>query len=177
MIIGITGLHGAGKTYFCNTIPQNFGFRVFSKKQELEKIYKRKTGRDDWQEWYRREYKKNPRKITEFILLGIRKNENVLYDAVHSPVEWNIIKDNFPNAELVEIVTPELIRRQRITPLDLEKDKKRIEYWHSDNNCLLSQVNWAFNGAGSKELNQQSFKEFLDYIKEKDKMKEEEIEH
>ena len=100
-----------------------------------------------------------------------------MYDAVHSPVEWNIIKDNFPNAELVEIVTPELIRRQRITPLDLEKDKKRIEYWHSDNNCLLSQVNWTFNGAGSKELNQQSFKEFLDYIKEKDKIKEEEIEH
>ena len=32
MLIGITGLHGAGKSYFCNTIPPKFGFKVFSKK-------------------------------------------------------------------------------------------------------------------------------------------------
>ena len=45
MLIGITGLHGAGKSYFCNTIPPKFGFKVFSKKQELARIYKAKTGR------------------------------------------------------------------------------------------------------------------------------------
>ena len=73
MLIGITGLHGAGKSYFCNTIPPKFGFKVFSKKQELARIYKAKTGRDDWANWYRKEYEKDPKKITEFILLGIKK--------------------------------------------------------------------------------------------------------
>ena len=59
MLIGITGLHGAGKSYFCNTIPPKFGFKVFSKKQELARIYKAKTGRDDWANWYRKEYEKD----------------------------------------------------------------------------------------------------------------------
>ncbi|MEI3391463.1 MAG: hypothetical protein V8R30_07635 [Clostridia bacterium] len=45
MLIGITGLHGAGKSYFCNTIPPKFGFKVFSKKQELARIYKAKFRR------------------------------------------------------------------------------------------------------------------------------------
>ncbi len=37
MLIGITGLHGAGKSYFCNTIPPKFGFKVFSKKAGVSK--------------------------------------------------------------------------------------------------------------------------------------------
>lgn len=126
MLVGITGLHGAGKSYFCNTIPPKFGFKVFSKKQELAKIYKNKTGRDDWINWYRREYEKDPKKVTEFILLGVNKSENVIFDAVHSPLEWQIIKDNFPNTELIEIVTPESIRLQRINTMDIAKDKKEL---------------------------------------------------
>ena len=114
MLIGITGLHGAGKSYFCNTISPEFGFKVFSKKQELAKIYKTKTGRDDWENWYRKEYETDPKKITEFILLGINESENIILDAIHSPVEWHIIKQHFPNAELVEVITPEPIRLQRI---------------------------------------------------------------
>ena len=47
-------------------------------------------------------------------------------------------------------------------------DKKRIEYWHSDNNCLLTNVSWAFNGDVSKELNIKLFEEFLKYIKDRD---------
>lgn len=173
MLIGITGLHGAEKSYFCNTMSPEFGFKVFSKKQELAKIYKTKTGRDDWENWYRKEYETDPKKITEFILLGINESENIILDAIHSQVEWHIIKQHFPNAELVEVITPEPIRLQRMAPLDIEKDKKRIEHWHSENGCLLSEVGWSFNGAASKELNEQSFREFIDYIKQKDKHEQE----
>lgn len=169
MLIGITGLHGAGKSYFCNTIPPKFGFKVFSKKLELSRIYKAKTDRDDWENWYRREYKRDPKKITEFILLSIRNDENVIFDAVHSPVEWHVIKEHFPNAELAEVITPNLIRLQRITKQDIEKDKERIKHWHSESGCLLSEVGWSFNGAASKELNEKSFKEFVDFIKQKER--------
>lgn len=176
MLIGITGLHGAGKSYFSNAIPPKFGFKVFSKKQKLAEIYKAKTGREDWINWYRNEYEKDPQKITEFMLLGINKNENVILDAIHSPVEWNIIKSHFPNAELAEIITPESIRLQRITQVDIEKDKMRIEHWHSGNNCLLSEVGWSFNGAASNELNEQSFKEFIEYMILKEKKKKQDKE-
>lgn len=54
----------------------------------------------------------------------------------------------------------------------MEKDKKRIEHWHSGNDCLLSEVGWSFNGAASKELNEQSFKEFIDYIKQKERQEQ-----
>lgn len=169
MLIGLTGLHGAGKSYFCDTIPPEFGFKVFTKKKELAKVYKSKTGKDNWEEWYRNEYRKNPRKITEFIFSGIKTESNVIIDAIHSPIEWQIVKEMFPNAELAEIVTPEKIRLQRTPPLDIEKNKKRIEYWHSEGKCLLTEVEWSFNGSGSKELNEQSFKEFIEYIKDKEK--------
>jgi hypothetical protein len=54
----------------------------------------------------------------------------------------------------------------------MEKDKKRIEHWHSENGCLLSEVGWSFNGAASTELNEQSFKEFIDYIKQKERQEQ-----
>ena len=168
MFIGITGLHGAGKTYFCNTVVSNFGFKVFSKKVELLKMYKTITGRNDWIEWYRNQYKKDPKKITEFILSNIGESDDIIFDAVHSPIEWEIIKLKFPKAELIEIITPYDIRLKRTSVKDIEKDKKRIEYWHSDNNCLLTNVSWAFNGDVSKELNIKLFEEFLKYIKDKD---------
>lgn len=176
MLIGITGLHGAGKSYFCNTIPTKFGFKVFSKKQELERIYRTKTGKSDWTNWYRKEYEKDAQRITEFILMGIKKEENVIFDAVHSPVEWHIIKKQFPNAELIEIVTPELIRLQRVQSEDIKKDLKRIEHWHSNNGCLLSEVSWSFNGAASKDLNEKLFGEFINYIIEKTRRERNEFE-
>lgn len=172
MLIGITGLHGAGKSFFCNTIPPKFGFKVFSKKKELAKIYKIKTGRDDWENWYRKEYEKDPTKITEFMLLGINQKDNVILDAVHSPIEWHIIKENFPNAELVEVISPDWVRSKRITSLEMEKDKKRIKYWHSENGCLLSEVMWSFNGAASEKLNEQSFKELIEYIIQKERQEQ-----
>lgn len=165
MLIGITGLHGAGKSYFCDTIPSEFGFKVFSKKKQLQNIYKLKTGKDDWKEWYRNEYQKDPRKITEFILLWINDKEDFVIDAIHSPTEWKIIKEKFPNAQLAEIVTPKRIRERRIDKLDIEKDASRIVHWH-DGGCLLSEVDWTFSGAVSKEVNEKSFKEFIEYIKE-----------
>ncbi len=168
MLICLTGLHGAGKSYFSELIPLEFGFKIFSKKKELSRIYKLKTGKDNWQDWYQKEYSKDPRRITEFILSGIRNDDNTILDAIHSPIEWDIIKEKFPDACLAEVVTPESIRNQRITTLDMEKDKKRISYWHSNNECLLTKVDWTFNGAASKDLNENSFQEFINYIKMRD---------
>ena len=36
----------------------NFGFKIFSKKVELLKIYKTITGKNDWIDWYRKILKK-----------------------------------------------------------------------------------------------------------------------
>lgn len=146
----------------------NFGFKIFSKKVELLKIYKTITGKNDWIDWYRKQYKKDSKKITEFILSNIGESDDIIFDAVHSPIAWEIIKLKFPKAELIEIITPYDIRLKRTSVKDIEKDKKRIEYWHSDNNCLLTNVSWAFNGDVSKELNIKLFEEFLKYIKDKD---------
>lgn len=117
------------------------------------------------------------KELKEKLMIKFTKNnnisENIILDAIHSPVEWHIIKQHFPNAELIEVITPDSIRLQRITLLDIEKDKKRIEHWHSENGCLLSEVGWSFNGVASKELNEQSFREFIDYIKQKDRHEQE----
>lgn len=105
------------------------------------------------------------------MLLWINDKEDFIIDAIHSPVEWRIIKKKFPNAQLAEIVTPKHIREKRIDKLDIEKDASRIVHWH-DSGCLLSEVDWTFNGAASKEINEKSFKEFIEYIKELEREKQ-----
>lgn len=46
---------------------------------------------------------------------------------------------------------------------------KRISHWHNvEDECLMSNLDWVFNGGASLEINEQSFIEFLEYVKNKE---------
>lgn len=168
MLIAMTGLHGAGKSYFVSNIPAKYGFKVYNKKEIIKFLCKKKTGRDDWGQWYKEEFNKDARNMTEMILSCIDLNEDVILDAVHSDLEWGIITSCVPNAELIGVITPEFIRQQRREPGDIEKDKKRKEYWHNGGGCLLAELSWTLNGGASLEFNDKAFQEFLEYIHKKE---------
>lgn len=167
MLIALTGLHAAGKSYFANNIPVKFGFNVYNKKEIVKYICKEKTGREDWNVWYREEFNKNAYNITNLILSYINLDENIILDAVHSDLEWGIISSIVPNAELIGIITPDFIRQQRREDGDLEKDKNRIKYWHNGGGCLLTNLSWTINGGASLQINEEMFKEFLQYVHKK----------
>ncbi len=167
MLIALTGLHGAGKTYFASNVPIKFGFKVYNKKEIIQYICKEKTGRSDWRQWYKEQFNKDAYKITEMILSYIDLNNNNILDSVHSDLEWQIISSIVPNSEIVGIVTPEFIREQRREVEDEEKDKQRIKYWHNGGGCLMTYLSWTFNGGASLELNERLFAEFLDYLHKK----------
>lgn len=164
MFIALTGLHAAGKSYIANCIMPKYGYTVYSKKDIISFACKELTGKDNWLEWYRDEFSKNPYNITGIIISYLNLDDNIVLDAVHSDLEWRIIKSLIPNAELISVVTPDYIRSQRREKGDLEKDKKRIEYWHNGGSCLLSESSWSLNGGASLEINERLFEEFLEFI-------------
>lgn len=172
MLIALTGLHAAGKTYFSSNIPPKYGFFVYSKKDIIKLLCKESTGRDDWQQWYREEFNRNAYQVTSKILSYLNLQDKIILDAIHSDLEWKIIKSIVKDAELVQITTPEFIRKQRREEGDEEKDKKRMGYWHNGGGCLISEVSWTFNGGASLELNEKMFQEFLQYTKNKEKAME-----
>lgn len=167
MLIALTGLHASGKSYFANNIPVKYGFKVYNKKEIVEYICKEETGREDWAKWYREEFNKDPYNMTKMILEYINLEENVVLDAVHSDLEWGIISTIVPNAELIGIITPDFIRQQRREEGDQEKDKKRIKYWHNGGGCLMTDLSWTINGGASLQINEEMFKEFLQYVHKK----------
>ena len=167
MLIALTGLHGAGKSYFACNIPVKYGFNIYNKKDIIKSICKKQTGRDDWGDWYREEFNRDPHKITANILSCVDYESNAVLDAVHSDLEWKIILDSIPDAYLIGIVTPDFIRAQRREEGDVEKDKQRIVYWHNGGGCLMTNLEWTINGGASLDLNELSFKEFLEYVRKK----------
>lgn len=169
MLIALTGLHGLGKSYFANNIMAKYGFKIYNKKELLPYICKFTTGREDWRQWYREEFERDAEKVTTLMLSYINLNENIVIDSVHSPLEWNIISSKIEDAELVGIIAPEPIRMQRRKKDDKEKDVKRINHWHNvEDECLMSNLDWVFNGGASLEINEQLFIEFLKYVKNKE---------
>lgn len=167
MLIALTGLHSAGKSYFANNIIAKYGFDICSKKDLVRYICKEKTGREDWTEWYKEEFNKDAYEMTKLILSYLDLNQDIVLDAVHSDLEWRIITSLVPNAELIGIITPDFIRKSRREEGDLEKDKKRIRYWHNGGGCLMTELSWTFNGGASLEINEKLFEEFLSYTKKK----------
>lgn len=167
MFIALTGLHSAGKSYLANNIMAKYGFNVCSKKDLVRYICRERTNREDWAEWYREEFNKDAYNMTKLILSYLDLNEDIVLDAVHSDLEWRIITSIVPNAELVGIITPDFIREARREEGDLEKDKKRIGYWHNGGGCLMTELSWTFNGGASLEINEKMFEEFLLYIQKK----------
>jgi len=80
MLIALTGLHAAGKTYFSSNIPPKYGFLVYSKKDIIKLLCKESTGRDDWQQWYREEFNRNAYQVTSKILSYLNLQDKIILD-------------------------------------------------------------------------------------------------
>ena len=167
-ILGITGLHAAGKSYMLERIPKEFGFKVYNKKEVIADICEMITGdREQWSQWYKKEFNDNPAKMT-FRILSRLQGDKVILDAVHSHREWQLIKQVSPEALLLNVTTPQLVRDTREDPGDKIKNIQRLKYWHSvygdTFGCLLSEVDWSFNGAASLENQRQNFAALVKFI-------------
>lgn len=142
--------------YYYNIREEIFGATVFDlvkgkkyyiDKKELANLYNNELLPSD----ICREFELNPYEITADIVNEIYKEDDLILDAVHSNLEWGIIKMMIPNAKLVEFVTPKKVREERwISKYKLDaKDSSKIKYWHNPNGvskCLISDVEWVFNG-------------------------------
>lgn len=171
MFIALTGLHCSGKSYFSENLPSSYGFKVFKKRDIVEKLFLEDFENNKFNNshsWYNYKFESNPYEITANIINEMYKEDNVILDAVHSNLEWEIIKIIIPNAKLIEFVTPKKIREKRwVSKFKLnDKDSSRIKYWHNpkgSSKCLISDADWVFNGALSNELNLLCFEEFISF--------------
>lgn len=168
ILLAITGLHAAGKSYMLQRVPKEFGFNVMNKKEIIADLCKVATGSaDNWGEWYKKEFNSDPANIT-FKILNHLEGEKVILDAVHSHREWQLIKQVCPGALLMTVTTPQCIRDIREDPGDKIKNIQRIKYWHSvygdTFGCLMAEVDWSFNGAAPLESQKQSFRDLVRFI-------------
>ena len=180
MLICFTGLHAAGKSYFVNKVPQMFGFKVYDKKEIVKSLYYKETGKtdDEWNKWFGQKFEENPEAIIREILGCMPQDEDIILDAVHSNLEWELIHQIMPNSHLAVFITPKHLREERWEkreesqrPMD-KYDQSRLKYWHNpkaESRCLLEHTSWSFNGAASDELNIESFWQFISYCKEEEK--------
>lgn len=172
MFIALTGLHCSGKSYFLENFPSSYGFQTFKKKDIVKKLFLYDVDKvkfDDSHSWYNYKFESNPYEITADIVNEIYKEDNLILDSVHSNLEWEIIKMMVPNAKLIEFVTPKKVREERwVSKYKLkDKDSSRVKYWHNPkgtSKCLISDVDWVFNGVLSNELNLLCFEEFISFF-------------
>jgi len=156
MIIGLTGLHGAGKSFLAGIMNTGLKWRLADKRNILMNMYIKQTPIDDltWEDWYRILYGKVGAFNVMTMILGEMDKEKeglpIVLDAVHNTDEWRAIKYVYPESILVGVFSPKRIRFARHDEGDEDLDAKRIIYWHEnvldELSCLLSEVEWAFSG-------------------------------
>lgn len=161
MIIGLTGLHGAGKSYIGKLLEEVLGWEHFKKREYLQKLYhssEKRRSPPNWLEWQSKLYlKKGSFKVMQEILAKDIPTQQVLVvDAVHNAEEWRAVRAIESRAILIGVFSPSSIRAIRRDPEEELLDKKRIAHWHESNDddivCLLSHVEWAFTGTMPREL-------------------------
>lgn len=155
MIVGLTGLHGAGKSYTGKLLEKEFGWNHFEKRAYLQALFKNEQKINSslkWVDWHRELYLKNSSFKTMKEILGkkILTQKVLIVDSVHNAEEWRAVKDADSRAILVGVFSPSPIREMRRDKEEGALDKKRIIHWHESNDdnivCLLSEVEWAFSG-------------------------------
>ncbi|MDD5639664.1 MAG: hypothetical protein PHR47_02560 [Candidatus Pacebacteria bacterium] len=169
MIIGLTGLHGCGKSHIANILEKEFNCYLIDKRKSLEKYFSKQFFSVDSQEsieWYRSIYKEyGPATLINLLIEHIPNDKATIIDAIHNPIEWNTIKEKFPSSLLVGVFSPHIIRIARNNPQDILLDIKRINYWHCDNQCLLSSIEWAFTGLASASFQKKECEVLMHYLK------------
>lgn len=93
----------------------------------------------------------------------------IVLDAVHNPDEWRVIKRACPESILAGVFFPKRVRFDRNDQGDDNLDIKRNIYWHENMlgelSCLLSEIEWAFSGCDSYDLQLRKCYALRDYLK------------
>jgi len=176
MIVGLTGLHGAGKSYVGQLLKETFRWTHFEKRAYLKTLYKIKNSQESialsWLDWHHQLYSS---KGSFYVMLEILKmnfpNQSVLVvDAVHNIEEWRAIKQVEPRAILAGVFSPSSTREERREPEESILDKKRIAHWHGNadvsNHCLISEAEWAFTGLMPRDFLVEQCKVLRHYLYE-----------
>lgn len=103
MFIALTGLHCSGKSYFSSNLPSSYNFSVYNKNKILDKLYDEYADKFiflDSNSWYNYIYELNPYSATAMIINEIYLSDNIILNAVHSNLEWEIIKQKILELEV-----------------------------------------------------------------------------
>lgn len=173
MILGLTGLHGCGKSHLSEILKRDFGWYIANKRRILEEMFSKNFSSPESQEsidWYRHMYKSHTTaKLMELILEVLPLDRPVILDAVHNPQEWLVVKSKFQKTMLAGVFAPQAVRDKRNSPQDGPLDIKRIKYWHdhdeNSSECLMSEVEWVFTGVNSLSLQHIECTELMNYLR------------
>jgi len=175
MIVGLVGYHSSGKSYLSEFVVKNYGWRHILKRELLREWSTMGGNEQAFIDWYRDLYHRMGSYEIMLHLLRLIKysrdsKEVILLDAIHTPDEWKAVTEIEPDSILASVILPKSLRLARSTPEDMELDIKRERFWHNGNACLLSQVEWSFNGMANEELRTFEMSTLFEYLKLSGKM-------
>lgn len=168
IIVGFTGLHGAGKSHAAHRLQALSGWHLVNKLVVLRGLYEdgwqRENANDSWEIWYRDVYRRiGGDTVIRQVLQKIGSTDVCILDAIHSPVEWQTILSLHPSSLLVVVSSPASARAHRRSEL-FEEDTRRIEFWHHGGMCLQTYAHWAITGMLSHHLLESTCRELVAYV-------------
>ncbi|MBI5449270.1 hypothetical protein HY948_03045 [Candidatus Gottesmanbacteria bacterium] len=165
MIIGLAGLHGAGKSTIAALLHDLFGWKIVDKMSFLHSLYENSGSGLSWEEWRGEKYRKEGAYKIMGLVLGMVQSptEILVIDSVHNRAEWLAIRETDPNALLIGVFAPATLRKKR-KGLITEADKRRTDYWH-ETGCLLACIEWTITGTGSTRLQSSECRALARYLK------------
>ncbi|OGL70416.1 hypothetical protein A3B32_02915 [Candidatus Uhrbacteria bacterium RIFCSPLOWO2_01_FULL_53_9] len=167
IVVGFTGLHGAGKSYAAHRLHAMSKWLLVHKLATLKRVYDAAWQRADassWEEWYRDIYQRVGGDVVMRRILEEIGEQNVcILDAVHSPAEWRAIVARHPSSLLVGVFSPAQIRQHRRNEPG-GQDVRRVGFWHQSEDCLLTYVDWAVSGTLSHDLLNETCRELVAYV-------------
>ncbi|MEK7576078.1 MAG: hypothetical protein AAB482_00105 [Patescibacteria group bacterium] len=172
MIIVLTGLHGCGKSHLSRIFETYFEWTHVNKRHILEELFGKSFSSPESIEsiqWYRNIYRTvGSSELMAMVLAKIVSVPKIVLDAVHNPLEWDVIKSSGRRAILTGVFTPQIVRNARNSPLDRVLDIKRTHYWHASFDesfrCLMSEIEWAFTGTNNDELQVQECAALISHL-------------
>jgi hypothetical protein len=115
MLVGLAGLHSAGKSHITRLLTAELGWYVLEKRKLLQDAYLSSNHPDDM---HRITYGNRGayiaiQPIIPVIAHAFTQHKVVVLDAVHNADEWRKLRKEFPDSLLVAVITPRKVRFQR----------------------------------------------------------------
>lgn len=170
MIIGLVGYHSSGKSFLSEFVVKTYGWRYVVKRELLRQWSAMGGNEQAFTGWYRDLYHRMGSyeimlHILQLVKYSRDSGEVVLLDAIHTPDEWKAVTEVEPESMLASVILPKSLRLVRSSPEDMALDIKRERFWHNENTCLLSQVEWSFNGMANEDLRALEMSTLFKYLK------------